>query len=94
MTTIKVNGKEQPHDVATSLSQLIKLNNVENPSMVSVQLNGNFVNRADFDSTTINAGDEVDFLYFMGGGQHSRNKPHRHTTSTQSTLRLSNFTTF
>jgi len=39
--------------------------------MVSIQLNGQFVNREDFDSTKVSDGDELDFLYFMGGGQNS-----------------------
>jgi sulfur carrier protein len=36
--------------------------------MVSVQVNEEFVERDDFDTTTLNEGDTVDFLYFMGGG--------------------------
>jgi len=39
--------------------------------MVSIQLNGEFVVRDDYDSTLVNEGDEVDFLYFMGGGSNS-----------------------
>jgi len=42
---------------------------VAQPSMVSIQLNGQFVNRDDFETTTVSDGDELDFLYFMGGGQ-------------------------
>jgi len=52
-----------------SIAELIKLNNVAQPSMVSIQLNGQFVNRDDFETTTVSDGDELDFLYFMGGGQ-------------------------
>ena len=37
--------------------------------MVSVQINGEFVDRGDFNSTLVNDNDEVDFLYFMGGGR-------------------------
>jgi len=40
--------------------------------MVSVQLNGAFVQRTDFEQTHIQDGDEVDFLYFMGGGQQKK----------------------
>jgi sulfur carrier protein len=50
------------------LIDLIKANNVEQPEMVSVQVNGEFVGREDFSSFLVNSGDEVDFLYFMGGG--------------------------
>lgn len=68
MSKIKVNGKEQEIDEPVSLAQLIKNNKVEQPDMVSVQLNGEFVLRSHYESTSLNHGDEVDFLYFMGGG--------------------------
>ncbi|MDR1738050.1 MAG: sulfur carrier protein ThiS [Candidatus Symbiothrix sp.] len=69
MSKIKVNNEEQEVTLPLSLSELIKLNKVLQPDMVSVQLNGNFVLKEDFDSAAINEGDEVDFLYFMGGGR-------------------------
>jgi len=69
MSKISVNGKAQELETPISISELIKLNNVIQPEMVSIQLNGEFVNREDFDSTLVTDGNEVDFLYFMGGGQ-------------------------
>lgn len=71
MSKIKVNGNEQVISNPISLTELIALNNVAQPSMVSIQLNGEFVVRDDYDSTLVNEGDEVDFLYFMGGGSNS-----------------------
>ena len=71
MSSIKFNGKAQELANPVSLTELIKINNVAQPSMVSVQLNGNFVVREDFDTTLLKDGDEVDFLYFMGGGSES-----------------------
>jgi sulfur carrier protein len=69
MSNIQVNGKEQIIEAASiSVLELIKLNNVLNADMVSVQLNGEFVDREVYTSTIVNANDEVDFLYFMGGG--------------------------
>ncbi len=68
MSKIKVNGNEQEISNLVSLTELIALNNVAQPSMVSIQLNGEFVVRDDYDSTLVKEGDEVDFLYFMGGG--------------------------
>jgi len=38
------------------------------PDMVSVQLNGEFLDRQLFEITTLKHADEVDFLYLMGGG--------------------------
>ena len=68
MSKIKVNGKEQELLNELSISELIKLNKVAQPEMVSIQLNGNFVVRDNYESTGLKEGDEVDFLYFMGGG--------------------------
>lgn len=52
-----------------SVSKLLVAESVKDPDMVSVQLNGEFVDRAKFPETVVSNGDEVDFLYFMGGGQ-------------------------
>ena len=71
MSKISVNGKAQEVVAPISITELIKLNNVAQPEMVSIQLNGQFVNRDDFDGTQVSDGDELDFLYFMGGGQNS-----------------------
>lgn len=65
---IQVNGTEQEIEGAISLLDLIKENKVEQPEMVSVQINGEFILREKFNSTIVSEGDEVDFLYFMGGG--------------------------
>lgn len=73
MSKISVNGKTQELETSISITELIKLNNVAQPSMVSIQLNGQFVNQDDFDSTQVSDGDELDFLYFMGGGQETPN---------------------
>jgi len=68
MGSILVNGKAQEVEVPVSLIELIRNNKVEQPEMVSIQVNGEFVDRDSFETTQINANDEVDFLYFMGGG--------------------------
>ena len=66
---IKVNG--DPLTLAgdsVSILKLLTMKNVEMPEMVSVQLNGEFINRENLENTRAQEGDEVDFLYFMGGG--------------------------
>ena len=66
---IKVNGKDQDFEQdSLPVTELLKACEVSKPDMVSVQVNGEFVNREDFGDTTVKEGDEVDFLYFMGGG--------------------------
>ena len=67
---IKVNGKDQSiQKTAVSVSELLKSNKVESIEMVSVQLNGNFIDKNDFDKISLKENDELDFLYFMGGGE-------------------------
>ena len=66
--TIYVNGKEDVLSSALTVDELLSRNKVENPDMVSVQLNGEILKRNTFLSTSINDGDKVEFLYFMGGG--------------------------
>ncbi len=66
---ILANGEEQIlYEEDISVSELLKINNIELPEMVSVQLNGEFVDNGKYDSTKIKEGDEIDFLYLMGGG--------------------------
>lgn len=69
MAKITVNGEVQEVQSGISLTELIKQNNVEQPEMVSVQVNDDFVDPTEWDSLEIKEGDTVDFLYFMGGGQ-------------------------
>lgn len=66
---ITVNGEanELP-ETGVNLSRLLELRQVESPEMVAVQLNGEFVDIQSYASTFLKAGDDVDFLYFMGGG--------------------------
>ncbi len=66
---IIVNGDSQSlKQNELTISSLLQIQSVEMPDMVSVQLNGEFIERDSYDSTKIKEKDEVDFLYFMGGG--------------------------
>lgn len=65
---IKVNGEIKEIKEAVTITELLKVENVEMPDMVSVQLNGEFAERDKFDNTVIKENDEIEFLYFMGGG--------------------------
>ena len=68
MAKITVNGETQEVQLPLSLTELIKQNDVQQPEMVSVQVNDVFIDRSGWDSLQIQEGDSVDFLYFMGGG--------------------------
>lgn len=71
---IKVNGKDQEFsNNQIGLIELLQQNKVTRPELVSVQINGSFVNREGYNTTIVNDNDEVDFLFFMGGGAFSEN---------------------
>ncbi len=68
---LMVNGKpasiteEQP----VSITCLLEALQVEQREYVTVELNDDIMDRAQFDGTTVKDGDNVEFLYFMGGGR-------------------------
>ncbi|MGX8689030.1 MAG: sulfur carrier protein ThiS [Bacteroidaceae bacterium] len=68
MAKIQVNGEAQEVQLPISLAELIRQNDVQQPEMVSVQVNEDFVDRSEWEKTQIQEGDSVDFLFFMGGG--------------------------
>ena len=68
MAKIYVNGDVQEVSLPLTVAELVKNLLVENPEMVSVQVNEEFVERDDWDSIQVQEDDKVDFLYFMGGG--------------------------
>lgn len=66
---ISINGEKRQIDIeVVTISILLQMEKVEAPEMVSVQVNGDIIDRKLYQDTKIGAGDEVDFLYFMGGG--------------------------
>jgi sulfur carrier protein len=66
---ITVNGESQLMlDNEATISRLLEIRKVESPDMVAVQLNGVFVELNSYSTTTLNQDDDVEFLFFMGGG--------------------------
>ncbi len=66
---IKINGEQQKLlQPSVTVAELLVLNNVETPDVVTVQVNGSFLDRKSFGTTQLKENDEVDFLYFLGGG--------------------------
>jgi sulfur carrier protein len=66
---ISVNGEPNEfNDAEVNISKLLEIRQVESPEMVAVQINGEFVDMENYSSTYLKTGDDVEFLYFMGGG--------------------------
>ncbi|MBR1800238.1 MAG: sulfur carrier protein ThiS [Bacteroidaceae bacterium] len=70
MAKIYVNGEAQEVVLPINVTELIRANDVQQPEMVSVQVNEDFADRNDWDRIQLQEGDRVDFLYFMGGGTY------------------------
>ena len=66
---ITVAGEKKEYEDGLTVSKLIELENVETPQYVTVSVNEEFVDSGAFDTTILKEGDEVEFLYFMGGGR-------------------------
>jgi len=66
---VKVNGKEETLEKkSVTVTELLKEMKVEMPEMVSVELNGNFLERERYHEIEVKENDSLEFLYFMGGG--------------------------
>ena len=66
---ITINGQQETISETTlSITELLKVKNVDMPEMVSVEYNGDILDRDAFGSTIVKDGDKIEFLYFMGGG--------------------------
>lgn len=69
---VVINGTVTAVDGVSSVTSLLASQKVKMPDMVSVELNGEILERSLFESTLLKEGDRVEFLYFMGGGSASR----------------------
>lgn len=68
MVQIKANGQTVDLEKETTLEELLVELRVATPMYVTVQLNEELVEQEAFGTTLVRDGDEVEFLYFMGGG--------------------------
>lgn len=65
---IQINGADRELEGSLSVTALIAHEKIKQPTMVSVEYNGEILERDTFDTTMVQDGDVVEFLYFMGGG--------------------------
>lgn len=65
---VKINDEEKEIQENVSIIELLKLENVKMPDMVSVELNETILKRDEFEKTKVKENDKINFLYFMGGG--------------------------
>lgn len=63
-----VAGVAKEYEEGLNVAQLVERENVEMPLYVSISLNDEFVDNEKREETILHDGDQVEFLYFMGGG--------------------------
>lgn len=66
--TITVAGEKKEYKDGLTLPELIEIENVDMPEYVTVSINEEFVATEGKPKTVLKDGDNVEFLYFMGGG--------------------------
>ena len=64
---VKINGKSEEVQGPTVLD-LLKAKNID-PQMVAVELNDTMLERERLATTPVKEGDQVEFLFYMGGGR-------------------------
>ena len=65
---ITLGGEKREVADGLTVAALIKQEQVETPQYVTVSVNEEFIDADIFDTHVLKEGDEVEFLYFMGGG--------------------------
>lgn len=65
---VKINGKSEQIDRGLTVISVLKSKNIR-PEMVAIEINGSIVEREDYGTTVLKEGDEVEYLYYMGGGE-------------------------
>lgn len=66
---ITVAGETKEVKDGLTIAQLIVDEKVETPEYVTVSVNDEFIKNDTFETQALKEGDNVEFLYFMGGGQ-------------------------
>ncbi len=64
---VKINGKSEEVQ-GTTVLDLLKARNID-PHMVAVELNAQMLERVHLATTSVKEGDQLEFLFYMGGGR-------------------------
>ena len=64
---IRLNGESKEIEDGTTLPSLVESLSLA-PERIAVELNGEVVRRSDWPRVTLNEGDRVEVVHFVGGG--------------------------
>jgi sulfur carrier protein len=66
---LTIAGETKEVKDGITIAELIVQEDVETPEYVTVSVNDEFAQRENFETQKLQDGDNVEFLYFMGGGR-------------------------
>lgn len=64
---IRLNGKPNEIKAGMTVSELLLKWKIR-PELVTVEVNENILQKLDYEATEIKDGDNVEFVFYMGGG--------------------------
>ena len=64
---IQLNGEPREIDDGLNLSKLVAFLNLK-PEQIAIELNRRVVRRADWETTPVKDGDQLEIVHFVGGG--------------------------
>ena len=63
-----IQGQKKEYDDNSSIKDILTAEKVETPEYVTVSVNDELYDAKEFDDIRLKDGDNIEFLYFMGGG--------------------------
>ena len=64
---IQLNGKPNEIQAGLTVSELLLKWKIR-PELVTVEVNENILQKLDYETTVLKNGDNVEFVFYMGGG--------------------------
>lgn len=68
---LSINGKIEEISNGINISKLLESKKIR-PEVVTIELNEQVINRAQYTETMLKEGDKLEFVYYMGGGYVSK----------------------
>ncbi|MDR1297733.1 MAG: sulfur carrier protein ThiS [Deltaproteobacteria bacterium] len=66
---VTIAGEKKEIERGTTVSRLLVLEKVQTPEYVTVAVNEQFVDSPLKSERVLQEGDQIEFMYFMGGGR-------------------------
>ena len=63
-----IQGQKKEYDDNADIKTVLENEKVETPQYVTVSVNDELYDAKEFDDIKLKDGDNIEFLYFMGGG--------------------------